>query len=424
MNIALTKNIFGPLNISESQFSGVFGPNSFNRTAALSDQDIRRRFEEPIGTPTIREMARGAKRVVIVTDDNTRPTPLPRLLSPILNHLEEAGVPKSGITLLVGLGTHRPMTSAEIKTKFGTYIISRYAIVNHAWDDAQSLLSLGLCEMGFEVVINKLVKGTDLLLCVGNIVPHATTGFSGGGKAIMPGICGEKTIENTHWKALDYSMAEILGNFENKIRESVVSVCKRVDLQAIINTVLFDGDKIYDLVMGDVELAHRQGAQSSIDVFGVSIPCQVDIVIAEAYPTDIDLRQAIKALCAADIVCRDGGVIILPAECPEGISPQFPEFEHRGFRDPDRLFEEVEAGHFSHKLMAYTLVAIGRIISKRVRAILVCPNISSEQAEAMGFCWAPDLQSAAEMALSMVRPAGTVAVLRSAGEILPFIQST
>jgi len=424
MNIALTKNIFGSLNIPESQLIGVFGPNSLDGTAGLSDQEIRERFEAPIGTSCIREMARGAKRVVIVTDDNTRPTPLPRLLPPILDHLEEAGVPESGITLLIGLGTHRPMTSAEIKAKFGTYISSRYAIVNHTWDNSQSLLSLGPCEMGFEVVINKLVKETDLLLSVGNIVPHATTGFSGGGKAIMPGICGEKTIEETHWKALVYSMRDILGNFENRIRESVVSVCKRVGLRAVINTALFDGDKIYDLVVGDVELAHRKGAQSSIDVFGVAIPSPADVVIAEAFPTDIDLRQAIKAICAADLVCRDEGIIILPAECPEGISPQFPEFEHTGFCFPDRLFEDVEAGRFSRKLLAYTLVAIGRIISKRVKAILVCPNISTEQAEAMGFFWAPDLQPAAEMALSMVRPAGTVAVLRSAGEILPFIQST
>jgi nickel-dependent lactate racemase len=155
----------------------------------------------------------------------------------------------------------------------------------------------------------------------------------------------------------------------------------------------------------------------------VPIHEKAEIVIAEAYPTDIDLRQAIKAICSADLVCRNGGVVILPAECPEGVSPQFPEFAKYGFSDPEKLFNDVEQGNFPLKLMAYTLVAIGRIISNRIRAILVTPNISKSQTEEMGFLWAGDLQSALDMALGMVGRDGKVAIMRQAGELLPLVNS-
>jgi nickel-dependent lactate racemase len=144
-----------------------------------------------------------------------------------------------------------------------------------------------------------------------------------------------------------------------------------------------------------------------------------DVVVAEAFPTDIDLRQAIKAVCAADLVVRDGGVIVLGADCPEGVSPQFPDFEDRGFRDPEALYEDVEAGRYSNKLLAYTLVAIGRIVCGRVSGILVSPHIDRSSAEAMGFAHAADLEQALGLARERVGGGCRISVLRNAGELLP-----
>jgi len=207
------------------------------------------------------------------------------------------------------------------------------------------------------------------------------------------------------------------------VRRSIVDICRKVGLDMIINAVLFNGDRVFDLVAGDVETAHQRGMELSRQVYSVLIPEKADIVIAEAYPTDIDLRQAIKAICSADLVCKDGGVIILPAECPEGIAPQFPEFERYGFNDPDGLFERVETGQFKDKLLAYTLVAIGRIISKRVKAILVSPGITEKQAKRMGFAaWASNLGKAYQLAMEMTHANAFVAVLKQAGEVLPVSQ--
>jgi len=420
--IKLTKHIFGDLEIQPSELIGIYGPKRIEGEG-LSSNAISSCIRNPIGTTPLSKMGRGCKKVLIATDDNTRATPLTRILPPILDELKAAGVDEKSITFLIGLGTHRPMTHEEIKVKFGYDIANRYRIVNHAWDDPNSLISVGACELGFEVVINKLVQDTDLLISVGSIVPHATAGFSGGGKTIMPGICGEKTIEDTHWMALEYPMHEILGNNDNPIRKAINSICRKVNLSMIVNTISTSGDKICGIVTGDPELAHTRGAEICKKNYGVSIPERADVVIAEAYPTDIDLRQAIKAICSADLVCKDGGVLILPAECPEGIAPQFPEFSRYGFRKPDKLYRDVEEGKFRLKLMAYTLVAIGRIISKRVRAILVTPNISKSQTEAMGFVWAGDLQSALDKAAEIVGKEKKVTIIKQAGELLPIVQT-
>lgn len=420
MRISLTKDIFGNVEVPEGRLAGAYGPRRPERPG-LEDGDLRDRIRNPIGTPPLREMARGARRVLIVTDDITRQTPLHRVLPLILEELAEAGVPEGGVRFLIGLGTHRGMTGEEIAAKFGPEIPKKFPVANHAWDDPTALASLGPGGLGFEVLINRLALETDFLIGVGSIIPHATAGFSGGGKSIMPGICGEATIEATHWSALDYEMAEILGNFDNKVREAAVQVCRKVGLRFIVNTIMCGGGRVYGLAAGDVEEAHRAGTRLSLEVYGVPVAETADVVIAEAFPTDIDLRQAIKAVCSADIVCRDGGVIILPAECREGVSPQFPDFARFGFREPDALYRAVEAGEFGQKLLAYTLVAIGRIISRRVRGILVSPNIGGEEAARMGFLWAPTLQAAVDRALEMCGPRSRAMVLREAGEILPLV---
>jgi nickel-dependent lactate racemase len=188
-----------------------------------------------------------------------------------------------------------------------------------------------------------------------------------------------------------------------------------------VDAILFDGEEVYDLVAGDVDVAHREGMKRSKEIYGVTVTGKADIVIAEAYPTDIDLRQAIKAICSADLVCKDGGVIILPSECPDGVAPQFPDFEAYGFKDPDALFQKVESGAFQQKLLAYTLVAVGRIISKRVRAILVSPGINPFAAYNMGFLWAQDLETSVKMALDLTQHDASIVVLKQAGEILPLL---
>lgn len=421
--IILTKHIFGDAFVNSSNYMGTFGPKPI-QSEGLKDKEIARVISNPLGTASLAELAQKKRNALIVTDDNTRQTPLRRILPHVFSELESGGIKKDNVSILIGLGTHRHMTQAEICEKFGEEISSKYKIINHHWNNPDQLVSYGECELGFEVMVNKVVKDYEVIISIGTIVPHATAGFSGGGKTIMPGISGEKTIEDTHWKALDYPMADILGKTDNKVREAIISTCRKIGLNFIVNTVLMNGDNIYGIVAGDVEAAQKEGIRISKEIYGVSIPEKSEIVIAEGYPTDIDLRQAIKGVCSADIVCKNDGVIILLADCPEGTAPQFPEFSQYGFSDPDQLYDDVENGIFNQKLMAYTLVAIGRIISKRVKAILVSKYIGPEETNQLGFQYAKDLQSAIDMAFKLTNKDAKVTVLKQAGEILPILMDS
>ena len=418
--ISLTGDLFGDFKVENGRLIGVYGP-PLSKDAGLDDVALKERIRNPIGTPSLQEISKGAEKVLIVTDDNTRHTPLHRVLPLILEELADAGVSDSSVRILIGLGTHRAMSEEEIRRKFGDELTSRFEILNHEWKNPAKLTSLGQSELGFEVLMNREILGADFLISVGSIIPHATAGFSGGAKSVMPGICGEATIAASHWAALDYEMSEILGNFGNKVREAFVRIARRAGLRFIVNTIMLDEERIYDAVAGDVEAAHEAGCQRCLDLYGAPVPVKAEVVVAEAHPVDVDLRQAIKAVCAADVVCRDGGVIILAADCREGISPQFPSFERYGFKDPDALYRKVEAGEFREKLLAYTLVAIGRIISKRVKGILVSPHIGREVAERMGFGWAGSIEVAVDGALDSTGSDSKVIVLRQAGQIMPVI---
>ncbi len=417
----LTRPSLGTFQVHDEDLIGVFSPSP--PPAGLRDNEIEDRITDSCHGPRIRDRLRGRRRVLVVTDDNTRPTPLRRLLPPVLRELEAAGVPDDNLRFLIGLGTHRFMRPEEIRAKFGPGIVKRYRIDNHAWDDPAALETLGTPEGGLEVVINRMALEADAILALGNIIPHATAGFSGGGKVIMPGICGEATIADTHWGALSYAMREILGVEENPVRSAIREVCRTVGLTCIVDAVMV-GDTVAEVVAGDPQAAHHEGVRTSRAHYGVEVAEPADVVIAEAFPTDIDLRQAIKAVCAADLIVRDRGVIVLAAECPEGVSPQFPDFENRGFRDPEALYEEVEAGLFSNKLLAYTLVAIGRIICGRVSGILVSPHIPKHMAESMGFIHARNVQEAVSLARETAGKDCRIAVLRNAGELLPVPQWT
>lgn len=421
MKVLLDGPSYGDLDLPDAAVVGCYGPNP-PAGRALTDSDLRERLSAPLAAPPLRELARGKTRVLIVTDDNTRSTPLDRLLPLVAEELAAAGVPDSAVTILIGLGTHRAMTDQEIVEKFGPETVRRFRIVNHAWNEPSALVVLEQTELPFPVVVNRLVPEADLVVSLGSIVPHATVGFSSGGKTIMPGVCGEATIENTHWMALQFPMRQIIGVFDNPMRRAVCAVARRAGLSFIVNVVMLEDGRIVDLVAGDPEAAHRAGVEACRAVYGVSIPEPADIVIAEAYPCDIDLRQAIKAICAADIVCRDGGVIILPAACPEGVAPQFPEFARLGFRNPEHLFQAVEQGAYRNKLLAYTLVAIGRIIDQRVKSILISPGISRAETERMGFHFAPDLPSAERLARSLVAREPRYLVLRQASILWPVLE--
>lgn len=415
-------NIAG-LDIPDENLLGVYQPpvSAPPRPAA---EIIEQAFANPIGSPPICDLAAGKRRVLILTDDYTRKTPVKKILDRLIPEMESAGVRREDITIMVALGTHRPMTDDERTTKFGEGICRTLKIVDHDWQDEANLVDYGVTDSGTPVRVNRAVQDADLILGIGQILPHRIAGFSGGAKIIQPGICGAETTAETHWRSALYSGAEILGVADNPVRREIEQVAQRVGLAAIANAVCDSDGNLLGMFVGHPVAAHRAGAELSRKVYGVAIPEPVDILVIDSYPMDIELWQGAKALYAGELAIKKGGVSILVTPCPEGISKTHGLILKEGYRRSHDTISMVESGRITDKIVAAHLVRVGRVIRDNGIGILVSPGIGCADTEQLGFRYASDAQAALGMAFEIKGRNASVLVMKHGGTSLPIVGSS
>jgi nickel-dependent lactate racemase len=412
-----------PLDIPEQNLLGIFSPSVV--TVRKNEADIvEGAFSHPIGSDPLARMLKGHKRVLILVDDYTRSTPVRQILPRLLTELERGGIRSGDIRIMVALGTHRPMSEEEIVKKFGEDIHRQYSILNHHWWEPSHLVHLGETEGGTPIFVNRLAKEVDFILGLGQIVPHRVSGFSGGGNIVQPGICGEETTGKTHWLSAQFTGREILGKIENPVKDEIERVAQRAGLKWIVNAIQDGSSRLVEIVAGDFMQAYRKGAARSRQVFQSELPQEADIVIADSHPYDTDLWLATKGVYASELAVRQGGVVILVSPCPEGISPSHPEVLEMGYQTFKAVDEMVRKGAIKKLSVAAHLVHGGRVIRERAKGIMVCPGISREETEKLGFLYAREPQESLEMAFSLLSRNAKVAVLQRGGEILPVIRSS
>ena len=200
------------ISVGRNQCLGLIGIQE--PPAILWPEAFRRAFEVPAGTPRLRDLARGAGRVVIIVSDPTRGVPTAKVMPILLEELASAGVPRSAVTVVVATGVHRPATEDEIKEIVGAGNIEGLKVINHDPYDGKQLVTLGKTSFGTLVEVNRTVYEADLRIAVGKVEPHEFAGFSGGRKSVLPGIAGEKTIEFNHRPEMLISPAARPGQLE------------------------------------------------------------------------------------------------------------------------------------------------------------------------------------------------------------------
>jgi nickel-dependent lactate racemase len=410
-----------PLDVPERNLLGIFSPSTV-RTEKSAEQIVEEAFSHPIGSPQLSEVLKGCKDVLVVTDDHTRNTPVQKILPKLIGELEKSGIKPDGVRFLIASGTHRPMTKEEILEKFGKEIPKRFTILTHHWWDSSQLISLGKTEGGTPIVVNRLVEEVDLIIGIGQIVPHRVTGFSGGGNIIQPGICGEETTGKTHWLSAQFKGREILGKIENPVKYEIEQIAEKVGLEWIINTIQDGSGRLVNVVVGDPIQAYRTGAIRSREVYQSELPQEADIVISDSHPYDSDLWLAAKGIYASELAVKEGGVVILITTCPEGVSPSHPEVLKLGYQTFEEVDREVRQGKIKKLTVAAHLVHVGRVIKERAKGILVSIGIPKEETERLGFLHAQEPQEALELAFSFMGHHAKVAVLQRGGEILPLIK--
>lgn len=309
------------LHIQEENLEAVINAKTDDYDPGKSETElVEEALANPIGTLPLRELARGKKKVTLVTSDHTRAVPSKLTLPILLREIRE-GNPDADITILIATGLHRPTTEAEQRRMFGDAIVDNEKIVvNEAFKDEDFAYVRGL-PSGAELWVNKVALDCDLLITEGFIEPHFFAGFSGGRKSILPGICNAATVNENHsYKAISspYSTTGVLAH--NPIHEDMVCAARAVNVQFILNVALNGEKKVIAAFAGDLEEAHAEGV-AFVRKLAQCPSVTGDIVITSngGYPLDQNLYQSPKAVATAEACCADGGVIIMCASCFDGM---------------------------------------------------------------------------------------------------------
>lgn len=281
----------------------------------------------PIAMSPLAEQVKATDRVGIVFSDITRATPHGIMLPAVLAEL--AHVPAENITLFCALGTHRPNTMAELRSMFemcGSPAIAdqllRYRIVQNDAFDPATQIHLGRTSRGHDIWINSELAACDVKILTGFIEPHFFAGFSGGGKALMPGMAGQRTVLGNHDAQMIANPNATWGiTHGNPIWEEVMEVARIAGGTFLVNVTLNKHKEITGIFAGDLDQAHAAGCAFAKETAMVPVRSAFDIVITtnSGYPLDMNLYQAVKGMSAAALVVKQGGAIICAAECSDGI---------------------------------------------------------------------------------------------------------
>lgn len=405
--------------VSNSNLIGVYSPKDFPAVSDITGEIIRA-INCPIGTKKVGELATGASKVVLVADDNTRPTPSDKIIPILLDEMNKAGIRDEQITIIIALGTHRFMTDDEISLKFGEEVVRRVNIKNHNYKNAAALINLGVTPNGTNIFVNKEAFEADFKIGIGSIVPHYIPGFAGGAKIVQPGISGERTTAETHLLSVR-SPRSNLGILNNPVRNELNSIARAIGLNTIINTVLNRHNEIVGVFYGDIVEAFEAGVELSRKVYSVEIPEEADIVVASAHPCDIEFWQAHKALYPSDFAVKAGGIIILVTPCYEGVSvthADILEITAKSSHDLDKMVVNKEI----QDEVAASLAIGWAKVKERESVYLVSSGIGDEDAKKLGFTPFPSVCEALAAAFREKGSTAKITVLTHAPDMLPIIK--
>ena len=304
---------------------------SMEETAGLADIEIKLAdaIKRPIGGRPLADLAKDCETACVVIADITRPVPNALILPPILSTIEEAGVPRDGITILIGTGLHRPNEGEELIQLVGAQIADQYHVVNHLARERDSLVYLGETSGGAPIWIDRIYTEADLKIATSLIEPHLMAGFSGGRKAICPGIMGVDTMRVLHGPQLLSHPLASEGNIEgNPFHRQALEVAQKAGVDFTLNVAMNDRRQVTGIFAGDLEKAHAEGCRFVEGSAGawVDEPAPIVVTSSAGFPLDLTFYQAVKGLTAVLPIVEERGTILLVARCSEGLGgPEFVE---------------------------------------------------------------------------------------------------
>ncbi|AEV30878.1 hypothetical protein SpiGrapes_3132 [Sphaerochaeta pleomorpha str. Grapes] len=311
-------------SIKERNLLGSFEPNEF-----IASQDaltlLAQALEKPRGGPDLDTFLKGAKTVLVIVNDATRPTPTSTMLEALLPILAKHGISeRTGLTVLVATGAHRGATEQEFSQILGPLEQRlRTCCVSHDAKKKDEQVKVGTTRNGTPIILDRRLFESDRVIVTGSVEPHYFAGFTGGRKAFLPGIAGYETIEANHRLALS-QRAQSLALEGNPVHEDMMDALHVITTPTFsIMAVLDKEQKIASVVAGDINQSFYESVRVAKQIFCVQIPQKADVVVSVArFPMDINLYQSQKAIDNGALAVKDGGTLILVSSCREGIGDE------------------------------------------------------------------------------------------------------
>jgi nickel-dependent lactate racemase len=404
-----------PVTVIEPEFV----PGLKDERAALSEA-----LNSPLGCPPLRQLVRPSDTVAVVFSDLTRPMPNDRVLPVLLEELARAEVPDNHVVLVNALGTHRPQTEDELKIMLGEAVVNRYRIVQHnAWEET-TLAPVGKNRAGRTVRVNRTYLEASVRILTGFIEPHFFAGFSGGPKAVLPGIADVDSILDNHGATmLADPQATWTVTEGNPLWEEMLEIALLTRPTFLLNVTLNQARQITGVFAGDLIKAHQAGCEFARRHALRKVAQPFDIVITSnsGYPLDLNLYQAVKGMSAAARIVKPGGVIIMAAECWDGL-PNHGEFKRLLWEasSPEEILARIMTPGFRcHDQWEAQILAQ---IRQKARVYLYTDGLTEEEIRRSHVLPCPSVEKTVKELLRS-NPQATIAVLPDGPQTVPTVAS-
>lgn len=402
------------VEVPEKNLMGVLMSNDVPR-GLMNEEEVARALREPIGSPRLKDIVKPGEKIVVVTSDITRPCPTYRIMPPLLDELYAADCRPEDITLVFALGSHREHTPEEMAHLAGERAYAEIRCMDSTPNDC---VHVGDTDCGTPVDITRVVAEADRRICLGNIEYHYFAGYSGGAKAIMPGVSTPAAIQCNH--SMMVREEACAGNLEgNPLRQDIEQAAAMVGVDFIVNVVLDEHKQIVRAVAGDLVKAHREGCKFLDSMYLKRLDSRADIVIVSqgGAPKDLNLYQTQKALDNAKHAVKKGGTIILIGSCKEGLGSKV--FEEWLMSAPtahsmiERIGRQFQLG--GHKAAAIAMVLENA-------EIYLVSDMDDAFVERIFLKPAHSAQEALDKAFERLGPDATVLAMPYGGSTLPRVE--
>ncbi len=400
------------VDIPDNNLIGIISENPLPAPELTGKDEVLRALRNPIGSKKLSDIVKPKEKIAVITSDITRPMPTREVLPCVIEELLDAGVDLEDVTVVFAIGSHRKQTAEEQKKLVGEDIYEKVRCVD---SDPNDCVRLGTTEFGTPVDITRVVAEADRRICLGNIEYHYFAGYSGGAKAIMPGVSSRDAIQSNHSRMVEKTSCA--ANLDgNNVRADIEESAAMCGIDFIVNVVL-DGDKrIIKAVAGDAVKAHREGCRFLDTLYRAKIRSRADIVIASngGTPKDLNLYQTQKALNNAMYAVKKGGIVILVGACGEGLGEK--TFE-RWLREAPTAHSLIERVQTNFELGGHKAAAIA--VSLEDADVYLVSEMPKETVEKCFLKPFKSLEKAYSAAVEVKGSEAKVIVMPHAGSTLP-----